>query len=324
MNGSNGCVITGANGFLGREIVSQIRAAGLLLRGTDVQPTCYEPGIPYQQADITVPDQLPLALEGASSVVHASGLAHVFSPEAGAAGKYREINEIGTANVVSAAVGAGAEHIVLISSVSVYGPGTRGHCGENDLCNPSGAYAESKRKAELKAREIALDAGVPLTILRLATLYGEGDPGNIGRLLKALDERLFLWIGEGRNRKSLLYKGDAARACLSVLNRPAAGVRVYNVSGPPYMMRDIVDGLVKALGKSPFFIRIPEPTAMAAGRFLSRLPAKRLSQLRLTMEKWLAEDVYDTSSFERDYGYHTKVDLSEGFTREVRWYLQGK
>ena len=55
-----------------------------------------------------------------------------------------------------------------------------------------------------------------LTILRLATLYGEGDPGNVGRLMRTLDRGRFLWIGDGSNRESLLYRGDAARACMAV------------------------------------------------------------------------------------------------------------
>ena len=66
-----------------------------------------------------------------------------------------------------------------------------------------------------------------LTILRLATLYGEGDPGNVGRLMRTLDRERFLWIGNRRNRKSLLYKGDAARACMAVAERPASGINIY-------------------------------------------------------------------------------------------------
>ena len=67
-----------------------------------------------------------------------------------------------------------------------------------------------------------------LTILRLATLYGEGDPGNVGRLMRTLDRGRFLWIGDGSNRKSLLYKGDAASARMVTVERPSSGVNVYN------------------------------------------------------------------------------------------------
>ena len=83
---------------------------------------------------------------------------------------------------------------------------------ENTPCNPVGPYALSKYNAELRAIEIARVSGMALAILRLATLYGEGNPGNVGRLMRALDRGRFLWIGDGSNRKSLLYRGDAARA----------------------------------------------------------------------------------------------------------------
>ncbi|MEK7776125.1 MAG: NAD-dependent epimerase/dehydratase family protein, partial [Planctomycetota bacterium] len=113
---------------------------------------------------------------------------------------------------------------------------------ENTPCNPVGPYALSKYNAELRAIEIAREAGMALTILRLATLYGEGDPGNVGRLMRTLDRGRFLWIGDGSNRKSLLYKGDAARACMAVAERSASGINIYNVSAPACTMREIVDG----------------------------------------------------------------------------------
>jgi nucleoside-diphosphate-sugar epimerase len=113
--------------------------------------------------------------------------------------------------------------LILISSVSVYGPYTLGLYDENTPCRPVGPYPLSKFHAELRAIEIADKSGMALTILRLATLYGEGDPGNVGRLIRSLDQGRFVWIGDGSNRKSLLYKRDAARACVAVASSPAAG-----------------------------------------------------------------------------------------------------
>lgn len=317
-------VVTGANGFLGREILCQLAAAGFRVRGTDLQPRCGISYIPYQQADIADPDRLAVVFRGASVIVHAAGLAHVFNPDKDLKKNCFEVNEIGTANVTSAAVKAGAQHIVLISSVSVYRPVAQGSIDEDSSCDPQEFYAESKRNAESRALEIARQAGTSLTVLRMATIYGEGDPGNIGRLLRALDKRIFFWIGVGRNKKSLLYKSDAARACLAVAIRPAAGVRIYNVSGPPSTMNDIVGGLLEALGKRPLIVRIPEGVALIVGRILSKLPVRRLSQLRSTLDKWLAEDVYDTGSFERDHGFRAQVGLNYGLSREVRWYLENK
>ena len=159
-----------------------------------------------------------------------------------------------------------------------------------------------------------------LTILRLATLYGEGDPGNVGRLMRTLNRGRFLWIGDGSNRESLLYKGDAARACMAVAERPALGINIYNVSAPACAIREIVDGIADALGKHPFPMRVPASPALLLSRHLSRITNRRMAGLHQTVKKWLAEDVYDTSRFEGDYGFQTKTSLKDGLKREVDWY----
>jgi nucleoside-diphosphate-sugar epimerase len=159
-----------------------------------------------------------------------------------------------------------------------------------------------------------------LTILRLATLYGEGDPGNVGRLIRSLDQGRFVWIGDGSNRKSLLYKGDAARASVTVASSPAAGTHIYNVSAPPCTMREIVDGIAGALGKRPLPLRIPGKLALALSRNLSRLPNRRLAGIHQTVKKWMAEDVYDSQLFNSTYVFSVQTSIKEGIRKEVEWY----
>ena len=163
-----------------------------------------------------------------------------------------------------------------------------------------------------------------LTILRLATLYGEGDPGNVGRLMRTLDRGRFLWIGHGSNRKSLLYKGDAALACMAVAERPASGINIYNVSAPACTMRETVECIADALGKHPFPVKVPASYALLLSRHLSMMPNRRLVGLHQTVKKWLAEDVYDTRRFEKAYGFQTKTSLEDGLKREMDWYRRNK
>lgn len=317
-------LVTGANGFLGAEVLHQLLVSGFSVRATGIESVSLHAGVEYHQADILQSHQLSRVVKGTSAVIHAAGLAHQFTSDATFSQRFRQINEIGTVNMISAAAGQGVKHFILISTVSVYGPFTEGMYDEDTSCNPIGQYAISKYNAEQRAQEIAQKTGMSLTILRLATLYGEGDPGNVGRLMRALDRRRFFWIGNGNNRKSLLYKGDAARACLAVTEKPASGINIYNVSAPPCTMRNIVDGLAMALGKKPSPIRIPAPISLSAAKLLSWFPERRVSRLHSTIKKWLAEDVYDTIRIERDYGFHTQVDLIEGLKREVRWYRQNQ
>ncbi len=116
-------LVTGANGFLGRAIVSRLLTSGISVRATDLGAASGTSGIVYRKADITRPEDLTPVLENATTVIHAAGLAHIFSLDADAVEKFRQINEIGTPNVAAA---AGVKNLILISSVSVYGPYTQG------------------------------------------------------------------------------------------------------------------------------------------------------------------------------------------------------
>jgi len=317
-------LVTGSNGFLGKAILAQLETSVSSVLATDLDAVGGASDILYRKGDITRPDELKPLLKSITTVIHAAGMAHIFTPDALTGEKFRQINEIGTANVAAAAAMAGVEHFILISSVSVYGPYTQGVYDENTPCAPTGFYALSKYNAELRAIDIAQKSGMALTIFRLATLFGEDDPGNVRRLIHTLHKGRFFWIGDGSNRKSLLYKGDAARACLAVTQRPASGVNIFNVSAPSCTMQEIVDGIGDALGKHPIPFRIPASLALLLSRHLSMIPNCRLSGLHQTVKKWLADDIYNTNRFEETYNFQTQISLKDGLKREVDWYRQNK
>ena len=208
------CLITGSNGFLGSEIVRQAVAAHLPVRATGENAESITPDVDYRPADILELSSLDHLFRDVTQVIHVAGLAHIFNKTQANIAPFMRVNEQGTTNVCQVAAKAGVGHLILISSVSVYGPYTQGMYSEDAPCLPEGPYAESKYQAEQRAIEIAYQYGISLTILRLATLYGENDPGNVARLMRAIDRGRFIWIGDGFNIKSLLYCGDAARACI--------------------------------------------------------------------------------------------------------------
>src|SRR5690606_35152077 len=131
-----------------------------------------------------------------------------------------------------AAAAAGIRSIVLVSSTSVYG-GTAEN--EDTPTSPANAYGRSKLAAELVALSLAKEYKIKLAILRMTTLFGRGDRGNVARLIRAVKSRRFVQIGNGTNRKSLIHVSDAARACLVACGRDG----IFNVSSASYEMREI-------------------------------------------------------------------------------------
>jgi nucleoside-diphosphate-sugar epimerase len=321
MDGTNTILITGANGFFGRAIVSRLLASGIDVCATDLEPSNCRGESICVKADILNRKDLKRLFYNVRTVVHVAGLAHIFSPDANAAEKFRQVNEIGTINVASEAAASGVHHLILISSVSVYGLCT-GIVDEKTPCNPVGPYALSKRNAELRAIEIARESGFALTILRLATLYGEGDPGNISRLIRSIERGRFIWIGKGMNTKSLLHCEDAAKACLAVVKTGPSGINIYNVSAPPRKMSDIVAAITRVLGRRVPSWYIPGSFALNTAKAAKTLPfiSRKVGVLHNTIQKWLANDSYSGDKFCRTFDFETEISLEDGIRREVVWH----
>ena len=308
-------LVTGASGFLGMAIVRAARNAGYdvvnIVRKRSTSPGSKD----TVMCDLSDLPLLRQTFEGAFAVIHAAGLAHVFSREAKKADQFDAINERGSDTVVNAALSVGVQKIILVSSVSVYGHDGATSGDETRPCSPRGAYALSKWRAELRSMERVGCGPASLTILRFATIYGEGDPGNIARLIVALNRGWFIWLGTGLNSKSVIYKDDAATACILALNDLRPGVNVFNVATRPATMQEIVGLICKVLGRPVPRLRVPDKLLRTLLGLWGN--ANRAGRLRATWQKFIRDDVYSAAKFEEEFGFQPSTSLSEGIRREV-------
>jgi nucleoside-diphosphate-sugar epimerase len=311
-------LITGANGFLGSEIVRLATNAGLSVIATDRSINMKIPNVDFVPADILDPLSLSKVFDGVDCVCHVAGLAHIFNKDEALGAPFNAVNVTGTENVANASIRAGIQHFIFISSVSVYSGVSHGN-DEDSECHPEGPYAESKLKAEQCLIELCQKKEVNLTILRLATLYGEGDPGNVARLIKSIYREQFIWVGKGKNLKSLLHCEDAASACIAVMKMPTSGINIYNVSAPPCKIQDIVDEIALALGKSIPPWHVPAFFALNSAKILKIISFNSgwFGTIYDTLQKWLTDDYYNTDKFCKTFNFKTKVSLQEGIRREV-------
>jgi nucleoside-diphosphate-sugar epimerase len=317
-------LVTGASGFLGSEIVRQAAASGRQVKALSYSRDVHPNGCEAIRTDIRDPAAVRAAVADADVVIHAAGLAHVFTPTAAADGHFDDINHAGTLNVALAAAQAGVRHLILVSSVAVYGRSDVSR-NEQSACRPDGAYGLSKLRGEHGTAEVAAGTGMTLTVLRLATIYGEQDPGNIARLIRAIDQRRFIQIGEGSNRKSLIYRGDAARACLLASTRVETTPVVFNVTSPAVTTADIVEAIAGALGMAVPSLRIPSAVGRACARIVRRVApggGGSMSALASSIDKWLSHDEYDGRMFESALGFVPAIGLKEGMKRAVARYLE--
>ncbi len=263
-------------------------------------------------------------LEKIETIVHAAGLAHQFGKTV--RDDFWRTNVLGTENICRLAELLKVRHLILISSVSVYGNHGNIEIDESIQCQPEGFYAESKLEAERKAIKMCQKTGIKLTILRLSTVIGEGDVGNFARLITQIDKKRFIWIGKGNNKKSLIYKKDVAKAVLRLVeNHKEIGVEIFNLSSEAISMKEIVEAISRNLSKSPLKMRISEQFIRKVFRINARTISNGfLNKTEQTVEKWLSNDIFSGKKLYDKYGFTPQTPISEAISRQVKYYLEKK
>ncbi len=217
-------LVTGASGRVGRRLVPRLLGQGevvrVLVRSEEQASAFREGGAEAVVGDLLQPDTLVKATSGMDAIVH---LAAFFRGATEA--EARATNIGGSLALARAAYQAGVPRFVYISTSLVYGPSRGRPIREDDELRPSTgrAYPVSKLEAEGELSTQYGGEDVALTILRLAFVYGDGDPH-----LEEAPGLMQAW--PATKRLHLVHHADVAHAIILNLRRPHAGVRIYNVA----------------------------------------------------------------------------------------------
>ena len=219
--------VTGANGWIGRQVCNYLEIHGYEVR------RLMRAGVPVGSVhlDITAPESDPAwgkALNGCRVVVHCAAHVHRLVETMAERVLFEAVNVAGTKKLVAACETAGVSRFVLAGSSAVYDWTVGRAKAEDSPCRAATAYARSKLESENIVRGSSLD----WRIARLATVFGEGDTANFWRLAGALKKRRFVIPGRGEARKSVLSAGRAGEL-LGMLATQEGGRRaVLNLAAP--------------------------------------------------------------------------------------------
>jgi nucleoside-diphosphate-sugar epimerase len=155
-----------------------------------------------------------------------------------------QVNHWGTSHLVEACIEKGVSDFIFASSASVYGPGTEAR-REDDRCEPMGAYAESKHKAE-RVVASASRRGLRTVTLRIGTLLG---PAPVTRFESVANRfaslagtsRTLTVYGDGEQTRPFVNVADASDAiCWCCNQRDESEGQVYNVHNANASIVDLV------------------------------------------------------------------------------------
>lgn len=320
-------LVTGATGAVGPALVRRLAKSGYRVRTLSRRrpgPGMLPAGVECMTGEITDRELLREAAADMDLVFHLAALLHVNNPPPSMQQEYERINVEGTRRLVQAADEAGCRRVVFFSTINVYGPTPPGQLfDEGAPLRPADAYAVSKVRGE----EIVL-SGTSAVVLRLAAVYGPRMKGNYRRMAGALRRRLFLPVGSGENRRTLIYDEDAAAAALAAAVHPAAPGKIYNVTdGGVHTLRGIIAAICAALNRRYPLISLPYPAVLAGSGMvedLARLCRVRAPLNRALVQKLVEESAASGERLRRELGFRSEYDLERGWQKAVQAFAAAR
>jgi nucleoside-diphosphate-sugar epimerase len=267
--------ITGASGNVGTALLRRLTGRGAAeiralsrRRPPDVAPYDEVRWFSADLSEAASEHVLTEFLDGADAVVHlAWALQPGRHPEA-----LRRVNVEGTRRVVRAAVAAGVEHVVHMSSLGAYAPGASDTKVSEDWPTtgiPSSQYSRDKAEAERAVRELlGRHPEVVGTVVRPTLILQPEAASEIGRyflgpVLLGLGRRLppslahLLPLPLPGLAVAFVHADDVADALERILDRRASGA--FNLAAEPLM-----DGNAIAQALGTVRVPVPAPVLRAA------------------------------------------------------------
>ena len=232
---ANRILVTGASGFVGRALVSELANRRYHVLRHD---SC--------DGDIA---SCAFPNEAVEHVFHLAGRSYV--PESWERPlEFYRTNVLGCVNVLELCRRRGSS-MTFVSSY-VYGNPERLPISEEHPRLAVNPYAQSKMLAEDVCQFYADKFAIPICIVRPFNLYGPGQaerfliPSLVGQAL--YDPAHRITVADARPRRDFLYISDFVELLLLTLGSRAAGI--YNAgSGESVSIRDAVDVLITVVGE---------------------------------------------------------------------------
>jgi nucleoside-diphosphate-sugar epimerase len=194
-------LITGSNGFLGRELAKHIHSCSIFELNRNVGNF---------HCDLS--NTIPYFENSFDLVLHNAGKAHSIPKTNEQKVDFFNVNVIGTQNLLKALeMSLPPKYFIFISSVSVYGLTEGSLINEKFPLKATDPYGLSKIEAENIVLDWCLKNNVICTILRLPLVVGPNPPGNLGSMIKGIKKGFYFNISGGMAKKSMVLAEDVAK-----------------------------------------------------------------------------------------------------------------
>ncbi|HCL00049.1 MAG TPA: hypothetical protein DHW42_08110 [Candidatus Marinimicrobia bacterium] len=323
-------LVTGATGFVGRQLVPALLQKGwtvsCLARSTSHRPDNFNDAVNWFSGDLLDKQSLVKACVGIDAVVHLGG-----AIKASGAKTFFLINVEGTRNILEALVQAGNPHarFIYFSSQAALGPApTQKPLTEESKPHPVSAYGRSKFQAEQIVHEYSKQ--LHCIILRPSVVYGPGDRESLA-FFKMAKFHINPRIGFKPKYIDIIHVGDLVRVILCVLEKDLKSGEIFNLNDGQnggYSVNAVVNHAAKALKTWTAPVYIPLSLLKTAALFngaLSKISGHSAmfnsdKYREIAAQYWL----FSSEKARGTLGYTPKYNIETGFSMTASWYREQK
>ena len=177
--------------------------------------------------------------------------------------------------------------------------------------------------------EASRNGGLPVTVVRPATIYGPRGTAFATDIAKLIRQRLMAVIDGGRSEGGFCYVDNAAQAIIQAGDSPKTLASAYNLAdGTGVTWRTYVDALADGLGERRPWINLPSAIAFPLARIMEaphrlRVPGRPLLT-RHAVYLLSRSQEYPIERARREFGFAPEVGFAEGMRRTVEWLRSGR
>ncbi len=320
-------LITGGNGFLGRNLVLKLQERGdkvrVLALPTEDTTWLEERGVAIFRGDILNPEALISPMRGVEGVFHLAAMIGTWRPMQ----DYYAVNVTGTRNVCQAALEADVCRLVHISSAMVYNMAIGRAVTEDDPLEPlDEPYCLTKAQGDMLVQRMIRQDHLPAVIIRPGILIGPGDRLNFGRMADRVYAGKGIIIGSGNNAVPLVYITDMVQGLLLALDSEQAVGKAYNISNDQVLTQKVfLSTIAQGVGVKAPCLHVPYYSLYAAAYAAERIATFSNDRIlpfitRHGVKLYGADNRISISKACRELEYTPKVSLIEAVRITCDWY----
>ena len=312
-------LVTGAAGFIGAKVCSELSLSGHDVVGFDNFNDYYSNELKHKRSTSLGSGKFWELIEGdianqksvgnvirvarPECVIHLAGQAGVRIPIENWS-KYTEANLEGFSNVILESAVSGVENFLYASSSSVYGNESRIPFSETEAnLKPTSFYGATKLSNEILARNVSIQSNIRTRGLRFFTVYGpwgRPDMAYFRLIAHALTGEEFTLRGDGRIKRDFTFINDAASSvialCQQLNSEPLSFFDTVNIGGgKPSALNELIHAVAK-LGGSEMTLKHENPDPQ-------------------DMSQTIADFSYQNSLI----GFKPEVGLEQGVKITIEW-----